>query len=116
MPKIILAAFATLALTAPAFAENVVLTEPLQAASLHIGGSDMVAYHTRLDDGAVEVTAMYRPHGMKTPQRVMMQLNDHDEVSFSLPFDLSTSYTFARVGDTVTISGTPTSLVQIASR
>lgn len=92
-------------MVATAFAEDVELTAPRQAGSLHAGALDMVAYRTDLHDGAFEVTATFRARNTQAdPQRVMMRLEDKDEVHFSMPSEPLTLYTFARAGDAVVIS------------
>ncbi|MCZ0963520.1 hypothetical protein [Paracoccus benzoatiresistens] len=115
MKTILLSAVASLAIAAPAFAEVAVLSAPLQAASLHTGAFDMVAYRTDLPDGAHEVTAVFRGRGNEEPQRVVMRLQDGDEVQFSMPGELQTLYTFAGMADVVEVSaqGAP---VQLASQ
>ena len=90
---------------ASAIAEEVALKAPRQAGSLHTGSLDMVAYRTDLSDGAFEVTATFRARNTADePRRVMMRLEDKDEVHFSMPSEPLTLYTFARAGGAVTIS------------
>jgi hypothetical protein len=115
MKTILLSAVASLAIAVPAFAEVAVLSAPLQAASLHTGALDMMAYRTALPDGAHEVTAVFRGRGNEEPQPVVMRLQDGDEVQFSMPGDLQTLYTFTGTADMVEVSaqGAP---VQLASQ
>ncbi|WP_207099585.1 hypothetical protein [Paracoccus shandongensis] len=115
MKTILLTAAAALALAAPASAEVVALSAPLQAGSLHTGALDMVAYRTDLPDGAHEVTAMFRGRGNQKPQRVVMRLDGGDEVRFSMPGKPQTLYTFADKGDVVEISAQGAA-VQLATR
>ncbi len=107
MKKILLSVIASFVLVAPASAEVAVLAAPLQAASLHAGAFDMVAYRVDLPDGAHEVTAMFRDRMDGEPQRVVMRLEDQDEVQFSMPGALQMTYTFARVADAVEIWAQP---------
>ncbi|WP_265500032.1 hypothetical protein [Paracoccus beibuensis] len=115
MKMIIVSTVAALGLAAPAMAEVAVLSAPLQAASLRTGALDVAAYRVDLADGAHEVTAMFRGRTSAEPQRVVMRLEDADEVQFSMPGEPDTIYTFASVGNAVEISAQRTS-VQIASR
>ncbi|WP_410219132.1 hypothetical protein [Paracoccus sp. (in: a-proteobacteria)] len=115
MKLILLSALASFAIVAPAGAEVIVLSAPLQAASLHTGALDMAAYRTELPDGAHEVTAMFRGRASEEPQRVVMRLEGHDEVQFTMPDEPQTIYTFTSLGNSVEISA-QRALVQIASR
>lgn len=115
MKTILLSAIASLSLALPAAAEVVVLSAPLQGASLHTGALDMAAYRLALPDGAHEVTAMFRGRDSDQPQRVVMRLQDHDEVRFSMPGHPDTLYTFASLGDAVEISA-QRAPVRLASR
>ncbi|MCE6951433.1 hypothetical protein LAZ29_10865 [Cereibacter sphaeroides] len=105
MKTILSLSLAALTLAAAASAEEVTLTAPLQAGSLHTGALDMAAYRTDLADGGIEVTAAFRARSPSAePQVVKMRLEDRDSVHFSLPFEKRTIYTFARTGGTVRIS------------
>lgn len=115
MKKIVLSAIFSLAIAAPAAAEVTSLSAPLQAGSLHTGALDMTAYRVDLPDGAHEVTATFRARTGGEPQRVVMRLEDKDEVHFSMPGASQTVYTFARLADVVEISAESAS-VQLASR
>jgi len=105
MKPLLLSSIASLALASTALANDIALTAPLEASSLHAGRLDMVAYRTDLPDGAYEVTAVFRARNdWDQPQRVMMRLEDRDEVHFSMPSDPQTLYTFAASFGAVTIS------------
>jgi hypothetical protein len=115
MKTILLSAVASLAIAAPAVAEVAVLSAPLQAQSFHSGAFDMVAYRVNLPEGAHEVTAVFRGRTNEEPQRVVMRLEDQDEVQFSMPGESQTLYTFTGMANGVEISaqGAP---VQLAVR
>lgn len=115
MRKTLLSAVAAATIAVPAFAETTILSEPIAGTSLHTGALDMAAYRIDLEDGAYEVTAVFRDRVGGAPHHVVMHLNDHDEVNFSMPGELHTLYTFERIADIVEISaqGAP---VEIASR
>lgn len=115
MKTILLSAVASLSLVAPAVAEVAVLSAPLQAASLHTGALDVVAYRVGLPDGAHEVTAVFRGRASEQPQRVMMRLEGQDEVQFSMPGEPRTLYTFTSMGDAVEVSAHRASVL-VASR
>ena len=115
MKTILLSAVASLVIAAPAVAEVAVLSAPLQAESLHSGALDMVAFRVDLPEGAHEVTAVFRGRTNEEPQRVVMRLEDQDEVRFSVPGEPQTLYTFTGMANGVEISaqGAP---VQLAFR
>ncbi len=105
MNTLLLSAVASLTLASAALAEDVALTKPFQAGSLHTGQLDMVAYRTDLSDGAYEVTATFRARTPSAePQRIVMRLADADKVHFSMPSEPRTIYTFARAEEAVSIS------------
>lgn len=115
MKMILLSAVASLAVAAPAVAEVAVLSAPLQAASLHTGALDMMAYRVDLPGGAHEVTAMFRGRASEEPQRVVMRLEGQDEVQFSMPDEPQTLYTFASMGNAVEFSAQRASVL-VASK
>lgn len=95
------AAFALSA--AAASADSISLEAPMQAASLHTGGVDMVVYYLDETDH-FQIVATYAPKAdAANPSRVVMGLTDGDEVSFSMPGETQVAYTFARDGETVTV-------------
>lgn len=108
MKTILAISLASLALASTSLAEEVALTVPMQARSLHTGALDMVAYRTDLADGGIEVTAAFRARTPSAePRLVKMRLEDRDEVRFSMPSELRTVYTFSRAEDTVLVSAEP---------
>ncbi|TGN46387.1 hypothetical protein E4L95_19530 [Paracoccus liaowanqingii] len=78
------------------------------------GGLDGLAFGKDADGGH-EVTATFRDPAMSEAQRVVMRLDDQDEIRFSMPGEVNTVYTFSRVADTVEISAERTP-VQLASQ
>jgi hypothetical protein len=103
------AVLATAVLAAPAFAEQVVIARPIEAASLHEGPLDMVAYYVPTEGGALEVTATFAPHEPRhgqepaSPMRVVLALGESD-VSFAMPGYPRALYRFLRVGEAVAVS------------
>lgn len=94
-----------LTLATGAFADSVTMSKPIQAGSLHQGPLDMVAYWVPLHDEGYEVTATFigRMTGDQ-PMRVIMELNEGDDVSFSMPGYRAALYRFARSEDVVDVS------------
>lgn len=87
-----------------ASAEEVTLSRPIQAGSLHQGPLDMVAYWVAAADDALEVTATFRGRmPEEQPLRVVMPLQDGDSLSFGMPGYPRALYSFARSGGTVSI-------------
>lgn len=95
---------ATLAVSAiAANADTISLYAPMQAASLHTGGVDMVVYYLDHDDH-FEVVATYADGAEPfDPARLKMALVDGDDVNFGLPGQPQVSYGFTRDGDVVEI-------------
>lgn len=104
-------AAAALAATAPAFADEVRMSAPIEAGSLTGGGVALVAYYVPLADDAFEVTATWLGADDAEPSRLVMRLEDGDAVSFSLPGHLDTRLTFARAFETVTLRAEPAAAV-----
>jgi len=100
------AALALAALAGPSLAEETTVSRPIEAASLHEGPLDMVAYYTPLDGGGLEVTATFAPHVPSAfhPLRIVMALDDGDDVAFAMPGYMEALYSFRRHGASVTIS------------
>jgi hypothetical protein len=104
------AALATAALAVPAFAEQAVMTRPIEAASLHDGPLDMVAYYVPAEHGALEVTANFAPRepqpetAYTEPMRIVMALNNGDDVSFAMPGYPQALYRFTRAAEGVAVS------------
>ncbi len=104
-----------LALTAaPALAEEAVLSAPAQAGSLHTGTLDMVAYYMPVEAG-YELTATFATRNGGDPMRVVMLLQDGDDVAFTMPGHASTLYSFGRDGDLVTLGATPAYVMQVSA-
>lgn len=99
-----LALAATLAFSAlPAAADTVSLTKEMQAASLHVGGIDMVVYYVEQPDH-FEVVATYATQTAPTlASRFRMGLSDGDAVAFAMPGKAHVTYSFARSGDGVEV-------------
>jgi len=105
MKTLVFSALASLGLACPALADDITLSAPGAAYGMHTTTVDMVAYRTDLGDGTDEVTAYFRARtAWDQPSRVMMRLEDQDSVSFSMPSDPTTLYTFSRTAGTVTVS------------
>lgn len=90
--------------TGAAFADQIELTKEMQGASLHEGGVDMVVYYLEEPDH-FQVVATYAPKNEPfDPGRLRMGLRDGDSVRFGVPGQHQVIYSFARTGDTVTVS------------
>ncbi len=93
----------TLAL--PVYAEEAVVSHPIQAASIHEGPLDMVAYFQPINDDTYEVTATFAPHDAAgAPMRIVMAMRDGDAANFAMPGYREASYTFARKGDQLSVN------------
>jgi hypothetical protein len=103
-------ALATAVLAAPALAEQRTITRAIEAASLHDGPLDMVAYFVPRPDDLLEVTATFAPRHVDgtpfAPMRIVMGLTDGDGTAFAMPGYPEALYSFARSGDEVTVSVT----------
>ena len=97
--------------TAPAFAEQMTMNRAIEAASLHDGPLDMVAYFVPAAHDTLEVTATFAPHHGNArsdePMRIVMGLADGDQVAFAMPGYQEALYRFTRSGETVTVSVLP---------
>lgn len=102
----IVAGFAWAGLALGAMAEEAAMTRPVEAASLHEGPLDMVAYFRPGEESAVVVTATFVERGAPAyrPMRTVMALADGDDVSFAMPGFQEALYRFRRDGGTVTVS------------
>jgi hypothetical protein len=87
-----------------AAAETISLNAPMQAASVHEGGIDMVVYFTEKDDHYHVVATYADSASAFAPARIQMGLQDGDDVSFSLPGLTHVSYGFERTGNAVSVS------------
>ena len=93
-------------LAGPGRAEETTVTRAIEAASLHEGPLDMVAYYRPVDGGSLEVTATFAPHDPSAfePMRIVMVLRDGDDVAFAMPGYIEALYRFRRDGTAVTVS------------
>jgi hypothetical protein len=103
----------------PALAEEAEIRQPVEAArlhegeaaSLHEGALDMVAYYTELDsgayEGAYEVVATFAEKSGESPARVRLAMQEGDALQFSMPGDRGTLYGFARDNGTLSITAEP---------
>lgn len=90
-----------------ASAEEIILTQPIAGASLHAGGVDMAVYYQDVDSG-MEVSGYYAPLGSEeVPGRVQLLLQDGETATFSLPNTARVVYSFARDGETLSVTATP---------
>ncbi len=105
MNKLIVAAVLGMTLSTTAGADTATLAKPIQAGSLHDGPLDMVAYYVPLEDEAYEVTATFigRMPGDQ-PMRIVMKLDEGDDVAFAMPGYRSAQYRFRRSDDVVDLS------------
>ena len=101
----ILAGLAWAGLALGAMAEERAMHRPVEAASLHDGPLDMVAYY-QPEVGSIVVVATFaeRDAPAHRPMRTVMALADGDDVSFAMPGFQQALYRFRREGATVTVS------------
>ncbi|MBU3031544.1 hypothetical protein [Paracoccus marinaquae] len=107
--KIATAALLTALAAAPAtaMADSITLTVPATGASLHSESVDMNVYFTDAAGSAYEVVATYvSDSAPDQPQRLIMALEDGDDVSFALPAHPETLYNFQRKGGILTVTST----------
>lgn len=94
-------------IASPLAAETLVLSVPMQGGTLQTRDSDVSAYWMD-KEGGFEVTAFYVTKAApEETLRVQMLLSPGDKVSFGLPGDNSTLFTFAADDGSVSISDTP---------
>lgn len=111
--KFAAATAALLAAFAPAavLADSITLTAPGNGATLQGDAVDMSVYFTDGAEGAYEVVATYVADARPAePQRLIMALQDGDDVSFALPGHAETLYNFQRTGSILTVTGAPADL------
>ena len=99
-------AIAVSLLVGPGMAEEMTMTRAIEAASLHEGPLDMVAYYVAGPDGGLEVKALFAPRDQYAaePMRIVMVLGDGDDVAFAMPGFPQALYRFARAGEAVKVS------------
>lgn len=102
----IVAGVAWAGLALGALAEEGAMHRPIEAASLHEGPLDMVAYFQPGEGDALVVTAAFaeRDAAEHRPMRVVMALADGDDVSFAMPGFQEALYRFHRAGGAVMVS------------
>ena len=104
------------AASAPALADQMTMDRAIQAASLHDGPLDMVAYYRPAPDGALEVTATFAPRTVSmmaaAPTRMLVALAEGDDIAFAIPGYPQAIYRFARAGETVTVSVRPVAVAE----
>lgn len=101
-----------------ALADSIELSQPVQAASLHEGGVDMVVYYLD-DEGRAEVVATYVTKAAPDdPKRIRMGLEIGDSTTFGLPGEPHVAYTFERRNDLVRVVAAPVSgnLTEVTNR
>ena len=95
-----------------AAADEIELTSPMQGASLHEGGIDMVVFYLDQDDH-FEVVATYAPQREPyEPSRFRLAMADGDTMRFALPGEDQVMYSFARAGTTVSVTAGPADVTQ----
>ncbi|MCF7699343.1 hypothetical protein [Loktanella sp. M215] len=110
MKTMILAALLVTPLAATA--DSIILSAPLAGQTLHTDDVDMSVYFTD-SDTTLGVVAVYAPRTADaTPSMLQMDLADGESTTFGLPGYGQASYTFARSGDAVTVTGTPLPIVE----
>ena len=97
MLKIVMAALLGLTMASAASAETATLPEPIRPGSLQEGPLGMVAYWVSRGDGRYEVSATFlgRMPGDQ-PMRIVVNLVEGENVSFSMPGYPAALYRFAR--------------------
>ncbi len=100
---------------APALSETMRVSAPSQAASLHEGALDMVAYYRATEGDVMEVTTTFSERtGFVRPTRVVMGLLDGGKVAFSVPGYPESLYRFSRIGGELKVSVQLLDFVEVA--
>jgi hypothetical protein len=106
--RVVAAATAAALIAVPVAAEQMTIGRAIEAASLHEGPLDMVAFYEPTPGGALKVTAAFAPRIVQVmsaaPMRVVLALGDGDDVAFAMPGYPEALYRFDRSGDVVTVS------------
>jgi hypothetical protein len=101
-------AVAAVLLAGPTLAEQTTMSRAIEAASLHEGPLDMVAYYQPAPGGVLEVTATFASRDARAePKRIVMGLGEGDDVAFAMPGYPQALYRFVRAGESVTVSVRP---------
>jgi hypothetical protein len=106
MLKALLASAVTV-MALPALADDIRTTQPIEAGSLATDDLSLVAYFVPLADDGYEVTATWIGVDDTEARRLVMRLDEGDNVSFSLPGYEDTLFTFNREFDALNISAEP---------
>jgi hypothetical protein len=108
MTRLALALAAAGLLAGPALAEQQTMRSATEAASLHDGPLDMVAFYQTTPRGALEVTATFAPRSVTmlaaAPAPLVLPLEEGDDVAFTVPGYPEAVYRFTRTGAAVTAS------------
>lgn len=94
-------------LAGEARADEALMVQPIQAASLTTETVNLIAYYVPLADEGYEVTVTWLGAEDAEASRLQMRLADGDRVTFSLPGHPEMRFTFARTLDVVAISSAP---------
>ncbi|MBW4985676.1 hypothetical protein KZZ07_24340 [Mameliella sp. CS4] len=103
MNKLLTAAAFALTSTA-ALAGTVTLDAPAAGATLHEAGIDMSLYWTEAEAG-YELVATYVTEDTAEPARLVMLLQEGDNVTFGLPDARDVTFKFIRTNDVVVVAG-----------
>ena len=107
-------AAAFVALPVAAAAETVTLSAPLQAATVHHATVDMSVYWTKSGE-ALEVVAHYASKANpEDTGRLVLALNEGDDVLFGLPGQAGQLFGFSRHGDALTVATARPSMPKLA--
>ncbi len=101
--KTILAAAALALTSGAALADAVTLTAPDASATLHEDKIDMNVYWTERAEGYELVATYLTGLTNEAPARLVMLLEDGDNVTFGLPGAPGYHFSFIRAGDAVSV-------------
>jgi 2',3'-cyclic-nucleotide 2'-phosphodiesterase (5'-nucleotidase family) len=101
--KTILTAAAIALTSSAALAGTVTLDKAAEGATLHEAGIDMSLYWTEAE-GGFELVATYVTDETAEPARLVMLLQDGDNVTFGLPDAPDATFKFIRTGDVVVVA------------
>ncbi|MBP0481716.1 hypothetical protein [Sagittula salina] len=110
-----LAALSALLMPFAAAAETVTLSTEAAGATLHHATVDMSVYWTKGEGEKLDLVAYYAPKAAGSDAgRLQMALGNDDSVTFGLPGQVGQLYTFARDGNSVSVTTSSTATVQVA--
>ena len=95
----VIVAIANLVLSDETVTRRVTIDQPTQSANLQHAGID-VAMRYQFIEGQMEVIATFAGHGQ--PQEVVLRMDDGESLSFALPGQGGSLYSFTRQGDALT--------------